>query len=188
MRKLSSFMQISLDGYFADSNSDMRWAHKDPQDAEWNEFVSGNASGGGALLFGRVTYDMMASFWPTPLAKAQMPVVAAGMNRMPKLVASRSLKKAGWENTEVIQGDLLSEIRKIKESEGPDIAILGSGSLVSQLGEAGLIDAFLVVVNPTALGAGKPLFGGIGKPLDLTLGETRVFRNGAVLLRYSSKA
>jgi dihydrofolate reductase len=91
MRKVVAFESVSLDGYFADVNGDMSWAHK--QDAEWNAFVGGNASGGGALLFGRVTYELMASFWPTPAAMERAPVVAEGMNNMPKVVFSRTLTK-----------------------------------------------------------------------------------------------
>jgi dihydrofolate reductase len=74
MRKLIVFNHVSLDGYFVDSKGEMSWAHK--QDAEWNAFVQGNASGGGELLFGRITYDLMVSFWPTPAATQMFPVVA----------------------------------------------------------------------------------------------------------------
>jgi len=66
MQKLIVFNNVSLDGYFVDANGDMRWAHR--PDPEWNEFAAGNASGGGTLLFGRATYDLMAGYWPTPLA------------------------------------------------------------------------------------------------------------------------
>src|SRR5688572_4878072 len=104
----------------------MSWAHKDPNDAEWNEFVSGNASGGGALLLGRVTYELMASFWPTPQAKEMMPEVAEGMNRMKKFVASRTLKSPSWANTTVVKGDLAGEVRKLKKESDKDTAILGS--------------------------------------------------------------
>ena len=84
MRKVIAFEQVSLDGFFVDGKGDMSWAHK--QDPEWTAFAGSNASGDGALLFGRVTYEMMASFWPTPQAMESMPAVAEGMNRMPKFV------------------------------------------------------------------------------------------------------
>ena len=74
MRKLVVFNQVTLDGFFADMNGDMSWAHKD--DAEWNAFAADNASGGGQLIFGRVTYDLMAGFWPTPYAIENIPVAA----------------------------------------------------------------------------------------------------------------
>lgn len=188
MRRLTSFMNISLDGYYADKNSDMTWAHKSRDDQEWNEFTMKNASGGGSLLFGRVTYDLMIKFWPTATARQQMPVVADGMNRAPKFVASRTLENPTWENTTVISGDLVSEIATLKKSDGPGIAILGSGAIVTQLADAGLIDEFQVAIAPTALGAGKPLFGGVQKALGLKLIDSRVFKNGNVFSRYSPAA
>ena len=89
MRKVHVFDSISLDGFFTDARNDMSWAHR--RDPEWNAFVAGNAGGNGALLFGRVTYEQMRAFWPTPQAAQMMPEVAAGMNAMPKYVVSRTL-------------------------------------------------------------------------------------------------
>ena len=119
MRKLIVFNTVTLDGYFTDAKGDMSWAHKD--DAEWNEFVAGNASGGGTLLFGRVTYELMASFWPTPLALKQYPVVAERMNNLSKVVFSRTLDHASWNNTKLVKGDLATEVRKLKEEAGQGI-------------------------------------------------------------------
>jgi dihydrofolate reductase len=182
MRKIAMFMQISLDGYYADANGDMSWAHK--QDAKWNAFTSENASGGGALLFGRVTYEMMASFWPTQAAMQTMPLVAERMNALPKYVVSRTLESASWRNSTLVKGDLVSQVRKLKAQGGPDIVTLGSGSVVAQLAEAGLIDSYQVVINPLALGAGKALFAGVKRPLALTRTETRTFKNGNVVLSF----
>jgi dihydrofolate reductase len=186
MRRLSVFEAVSLDGYFADVNSDISWAHK--QDPEWNAFVGGNASAGGALLFGRVTYELMASFWPTPAAMERAPTVAEAMNRMPKFVVSRTMKQASWSNTTLVKGDLATEVRKLKDAPGPDIAILGSGSIVSQLAQAGLIDEFQIVVNPIILGKGKPLFAGVAERLTLKRITTRTFGNGNVLVCYEPMA
>ena len=111
MRKLAAFIQVSLDGYFADSDGGIDWAYKDPTDAEWNAFVAGNAKGGGQLLFGRITYEFMASYWPTPMAAANNPVVAERMNSLPKIVFSRTLDAAPWQNTTLMKGDLVSEVR-----------------------------------------------------------------------------
>ena len=183
-RKLEAFMQISLDGYYCDSRGDMSFAHKPPRDAEWHEFVTDNASHGGMLLFGRTTYDMMAAWWPSPMAAQAMPEVAAGMNAMPKVVFSRTLRSAAWSNTTLVRDDLVGTVRRMKDEAGPDMAILGSGSIVRQLAGAGLIDTFQVVVNPVALGAGKSLFSGLTKPLELVLANTRVFKNGSVVLWY----
>ena len=188
MRKLISFTQVSLDGYFADGHGDMSWAHKRSDDAQWNAFVAGNASGGGTLLFGRVTYELMASYWPTPMAAQQNPLVAERMNALPKVVFSHTLKEATWSNTRLLTSDLVGGVRKLKAESGEGIAILGSGSLVSQLAAAGLIDEFQVVVNPIALGEGKSLFAGIEQRLQLQLTSSRTFTNGNVVRTYAPAA
>lgn len=183
-RQLGAFLQISLDGYYCDPRGDMSFAHKPPDDAEWHEFVTGNASGGGVLLFGRTTYEMMAAWWPTEMAAKAMPEVAASMNAMPKIVVSRTLSSADWSHTTLVKDDLVGVVRRLKAEPGPDITILGSGSVVAQLADAGLVDSFQVVVNPVALGAGKSLFGGLTRKLELALTRTRVFGNGSVVLWY----
>jgi dihydrofolate reductase len=183
-RTLSAFMQISLDGYYCDARGDMSFAHKPPDDEEWRQFVDGNASGGGMLLFGRVTYELMANWWPTPMAAQAMPEVAARMNAMPKLVASRTLARAEWANTTLVSTDLAGTLLELKQSPGPDITILGSGSILTQVAEARLLDELQVVVNPLALGAGKALFAGLANRLHLTLTRSRTFANGSVVLWY----
>lgn len=182
MRKLVVFNQVTLDGFFADLQGNMSWAHKD--DVEWNAFVAENAGGGGQLIFGRVTYDMMASFWPTPHAAEIMPVVAERMNNLPKVVFSRTLDEARWSNTKLVKGDLAAEIRRMKEEPGEGLVILGSGSIVSQLAQENLIDAYQLVVNPVVLGSGRSMFDGVEKKLALKLTNTRTFGNGNVLLCY----
>lgn len=182
MRKLIVFNHVTLDGYFVDMNGDMSWAHKN--DAEWNAFVAENASGSGALVFGRVTYDLMAGFWPTPFAIESMPAVAKGMNSMPKIVFSRTLDKVSWNNTKLVKGDIAAETRKLKKEPGPDMVILGSGSIVSQLAQEGLIDEYQIVVNPLVLGKGRTIFDGIKEKLSLKLIKTRIFGNGNVFLCY----
>jgi dihydrofolate reductase len=184
MRKLIVFNQVSLDGYFVDAGGDMSWAHKD--DPEWNAFASDNASGGGELVFGRITYEMMASFWPTPQAMQMMPAVAEGMNKSPKIVFSRTLDEAPWNSTRLIKGDIAAQMRKLKEETGPGLAILGSGSIVSQLAQAGLIDEYQFVTNPIVLGGGRTMFEGVKEKLRLKLINTRTFKNGNVLLRYEA--
>ena len=186
MRKLGVFNHVSLDGYFVDANGDMSWAKADHQDAEWNAFVAGNASGEGMLVFGRVTYEMMASFWPTPTAIEMMPAVAAGMNNMPKVVFSRTLNEASWNNTTLVKGDPAAAVRQLKHESGPDMVILGSGTIVAQLARQGLIDGYQIVVNPVVLGSGRTMFE--GAPLSLRLTSTRAFRNGNVLLCYEPRA
>jgi dihydrofolate reductase len=182
MRRLNVFESISADGFFCDASGDMAWAHK--SDPEWNAFVGDNASGNGELLLGRVTYDMMASFWPTPAALAMNRKVAEGINRLPKVVVSRTLEKADWQNTRVARGNLVEEVRRMKQAPGGTIVVLGSGSIVAQLAGAGLVDEYQLALNPVVLGKGRTLFEGMEKQLGLKLARSRVFGNGNVFLCY----
>ena len=188
MRKLIVFNHVSLDGYFTDAKGDMSFARNDRQDAEWDAFVASNASGGGTLLFGRITYELMASFWPTPFAAESMPVVAERMNNLPKVVFSRTLDKASWNNTKLVKSDMTGEIRRMKKELGEDMVIFGSGSIVSQLAQEGLIDEYQIVIDPVALGKGRTMFDGIKDKLPLKLKKTRAFGNGNVLLCYEPMA
>jgi len=184
MRKLVVFNHVSLDGYFVDENGGMSWAKSDHKDAEWNAFVAENAKGDSPLLFGRVTYELMASYWPTAMADQHDPVVAERMNKLPKVVFSRTLNKASWNYTKLVKGDLVAEIRKMKREPGEDMVILGSGSIVSQLAQERLIDAYQVVVNPIVLSKGRTMFDGVKEKLNLKLTKTRTFGNGNVFLCY----
>ena len=186
MRKLAVFNSVTVDGYFVDMKGDMSWAHKD--DPEWNGFVADNARGEAILVFGRVTYEMMASWWPTPQAAQSMPVVADRMNRLQKVVFSRTLDRASWRNTKLVKGDMVATIRGMKQESGNDLVILGSGSIVAQLAQEGLIDEFQIALNPIALGAGRTMFAGIRQRLNLKLTQTRSFANGNVFLRYEPMA
>ena len=187
-RRLSAFLQISLDGYYRDRHGGMDFAHKDPGDAQWNRFVASNAKSGGMLLFGRTTYEMMAAWWPTPMAAQQMPEVAASMNALPRIVFSNMLKSVEWEGTTLVSGDAVRAVRALKAAPGPDMAILGSGKLVTSLAAAGLIDELQLVVNPVALGGGTSAFAGLKRPLGLSLVRTRAFENGSVVLWYEPAA
>jgi dihydrofolate reductase len=182
MRKLIVFNNITLDGYFTDAKGDMSWAHK--SDPEWHSFIEENARGGGELLFGRVTYDLMASYWPTPFAKERDPQVADRMNALPKVVFSTTMDQPRWNNTRLVNGDLLSAVEKMKHEPGQHMVIFGSGTIVSQLTRAGLIDEFQLVVHPIVLGSGRSMFEGLEKKLPLKLTKSRVFGNGSVLLHY----
>jgi dihydrofolate reductase len=188
MGRLVVFNSTSLDGYFTGANGDMSFAHNTIPDAEWDAFVAGNASAGGTLVFGRITYELMASFWPTPMAVERMPAVAERMNRLSKVVFSRTLHSVSWHNTRLVKDDVIGAIRQMKAEPGSDMAILGSGSLVSQLAPHGLIDEYQIVVVPVALGKGRTLFDGIKGKVPLKLAKTRAFNNGNVLLCYQPSA
>ena len=182
MGKLIVFNSVSLDGFFVDQKGDMSWAHNNS--AEFDAFVESNAKGGGVLLFGRKTYDLMVSFWPTPMAEQSYPVVADRMNRGAKVVFSKSMGKPSWNNTKLVNGDIESEVRKMKQEPGVDMVILGSGSIVSQLTQMGLIDEYQIVVIPVVLGSGRTMFDGVKEKLMLKLVHTRSFDNGNVFLSY----
>jgi dihydrofolate reductase len=186
MQRLSAFTMVSLDGFFAGADGDLSWAHAN--DPEWNTFVQGNASGGGTLVFGRKTYELMTRYWPTPTAMRNEPVVAERMNSGPKVVFSRTIDEASWSNTRLVKGDLASEIRRMKKETGKGIVILGSGSIVSQLSQEDLIDEYQVVVYPIVLGEGKRFFGGVTKRVPLRLTKARAFSNGNVVLWYEQAA
>jgi dihydrofolate reductase len=186
MPRLVVYNSVSLDGYFTDANGDMSWAHK--RDPQWQAFVSENASGGGQLLFGRVTYDLMASFWPTPLAAQSNPDVVERMNSLRKFVFSTTLDNVTWNNTTLLKRDLTNEVRKLKQEPGPNIVIMGSGSIVAQLADAGLIDEYQIVLNPLVVGNGRTLFEGVKNKLPLKLAKARAFDNGNVVLFYEPAA
>jgi dihydrofolate reductase len=179
------FNNVTADGFIADCSGHMSWARK--EDEEWKAFINGNASGGGTLLFGRVTYEMMASFWPTKMAADSMPIVAEHMNSVPKVVFSKTLNTAEWSNTTLLKGDLSAEVRRLKVSVEGHIVIFGSGSIVAQLTQARLIDQYDLIVHPVLLGAGKSMFTRLDTMLDLKLIKSRTFGNGNVLLSYETQ-
>jgi dihydrofolate reductase len=182
MRKLMVFNSMSLDGFIADGKGDMSWAHK--RDEEWNSFVAGNASSDGVLVFGRRTYQMMAGYWPTPMASQNSKVVAQRMNELTKIVFSHTLEKASWQNTTLMKGDLAVEMKRLKEQPGADLVILGSASIVAQLSDARLIDEYQVALNPVVLGCGKSMFAGLREKLPLRLVRSQSFQNGNLFLTY----
>lgn len=182
MRKLRVFESISVDGYFTDANGDLGWAHVGQDDPEFAAFVGGNANAGGELLFGRKTYQMMEAFWPSPAAAQRMPDVAKGMNSAKKYVISRTIRPA-WNNSHLIEGDAIEEVRRLKFPPGPDITILGSGEVASQMGAAGLIDEYQFVIVPIALGAGRTIFMANRK---LRLMNHRAFPGGNLVVTYAA--
>jgi dihydrofolate reductase len=136
------------------------------------------------LVFGRITYDLMVSFWPTPMASQYYPVVAERMNALPKVVISRTMQKPTWNNTKLIKGDIAAELRRMKQESASDLVIMGSGCIVSQLAPEGVIDEYQVVVIPVALGKGRTMFEGAKERISLKLINSRTFDNGNVFLCY----
>ena len=182
MGKLSVFNFVTLDGYFeGPEKGDISW-HKHGE--EEGKYAAEGLGSGNTLLFGRVTYEFMASYWPTPMAMENDPVVARGMNDAEKIVFSRTLTNAEWENTRIISENIVEETRELKEVQGKNLTLLGSGSILPQFADVGLIDAYQFMVDPVAIGRGTSILNGLKNKLDLKLTETKTFESGVVLLCY----
>jgi dihydrofolate reductase len=182
MGRISTFMQVSLDGYFAGPNGEIDW-FKDKPDPEFAEFSLERAQGESTLLFGHTTYEMMASAWPSDEAHEDQPGMADVMAKSPKIVFSKSLRAVEegprWQNVELRHDIEADDLR----NDDREFTTLGSGSIVQQLTQLGLVDEYTFVVNPVLLGRGKNAFVGIDTA-ELELSEARSFKNGLVWLTY----
>jgi dihydrofolate reductase len=181
MGKLVMFNFVTLEGFFAGPDGEIDWHVVDD---EFNQFAMAQLDSADGLLFGRVTYELMAGFWPTPDAARQAPQIAARMNSLSKTVVSRTLKSVAWNNTRLITGHLHDEVSKLKQQARHDVLLLGSADLATFLTELRLIDEYRLMVAPVALGNGKPLFRNIGRKLAFKLLAARPFTSGSILLSY----
>ncbi len=181
MRKVIFFMLTTLDGFFEGPNREIDWHNVDE---EFNEFAIEQLNSVDTLLFGRVTYELMASYWPTPSAIEHDPIVAGKMNDLPKIVFSKTLSSVEWQNTKLVKENFAKEILKLKQQPGKDLIIFGSSDLAVTFMQHGLIDEYRIMVNPTVLGHGKSLFNGLNERLHLKLVNTKTFKSGNVLLYY----
>jgi dihydrofolate reductase len=183
MRKIVMFNRVTLNGYFAGPSGEIDWFIHDPEvDRELHASMDADT-----MLLGRVTYQMFAAYWPhvlsNPEASSGDRVLAQELNQMTKVVFSTTIQRITWENTMLLQDGLVDEARKMKEGEGGDIVIFGSGTVVKQLTDAGLIDEHLIVVTPVILEAGMPLFEETRRE-ELELVDAKGFATGNVLLHY----
>jgi len=183
MRKLNMFNFISLNGFYKGANEDLSWHNHDEEGARFSEE---NLNGGGTLVFGRITYQMMEKSWTSEALIKNLPKVAEGMNKAEKIVFSNTLDKAEWQNTTLFKGNMIEEMKKLKQSPGNDMCILGSGNIIAQLAEHNLIDEYQLLLNPLVLAEGTPLFKNMKHNLKLKLTRTREFKNGNVLMCYES--
>jgi dihydrofolate reductase len=184
MRKIVMLNRVSIDGFFAGPNGEIDWFIHDPEiDKAAHEMMQPDT-----LIFGRVTYQMFESYWPhvakDPNASREARTLADELTQMKKLVFSKTLKEVGWENTKLITGSLIEEVHRLKQGVGADITIFGSGEIVQQLANQGLIDEYIITLTPVVLGAGKPLFEDV-KNINLKLLEARDFGSGSIMLHYS---
>lgn len=185
MRKITAFIFTSLNGYYQGTNGNIDWHSNGPEEIE---FAQNKLQEGKTLLFGRKTYEMMRNFWVSPMAYELFPAVALRINQAEKLVCSNTLQQTEWNNTSIISGDIIGQLKAMKETEGEDITLLGSGNLAKQLVEAELIDELELMIDPVLLGNGKTIFEGINRELHLQITEARLFRESGALLLYYTKA
>jgi len=159
MRKLILFNMITLDGFFAGPAGEIDWHQVDD---EFNQYAIDQLQEAGGLIFGRVTYQLMASYWPTPQA----------------------LQDVEWSNTRLLKGDATEELSRLKAAPGADLFIFGSANLAAGLMKKSLIDEYRLIVNPVVIGKGIPMFQNPHLPQRFRLARTRAFRNSNVLLVY----
>jgi dihydrofolate reductase len=181
MRKIIVQEMITVDGFFAGPNGEIDWHHVD---SEFNEYAIEFLDTVDTLMFGRVTYDLMAGYWPTPEGLKDDPIIAGKMNSLAKIIFSKTMDNASWNNSKIVSEIDAVEIEKIKQGPGKDIAIYGSGKIVSALTELGLIDEYRFIINPVILGKGKTLFADLKNKPGLKLLETKEFKSGNVSLSY----
>ncbi len=180
MGKVIVSEMVSIDGYFAGPNGEIDWHNVD---AEFNEFAIRQLDTADLLLFGRVTYDLMVSWWPTPDGIKDDPEVARRMNALKKIVFSKTLHDPQWNNTETRTEINAEEIQKLKQSSDKNILIFGSGTIVRACTTLNLIDEYRLIVAPVVLGSGKSFFAGVEKH-KLKRVEAKPLGSENVLLTY----
>ncbi len=180
MRKIIVSNVITLDGYFEGPNREIDWF---VTDNEFFNYAVDLLHAVDTILYGRITYEQMASFWPTPQGSI-LPDIAAKMNSLHKIVFSKTLANAAWNNSTVVNGDLADEIIKLKQQGGGDVVIFGSGQIVAALTQFGLIDEHRMILCPVILGRGNTMFKGVENKVSLTLTHTKTFGNGTMVLYY----
>ena len=185
MRKIISFMHISLDGFVAGPKGEMDWIKVDE---EIFDHVGKRISEGDTALYGRVTYHMMENYWPTagdtPTASKHDIEHSQWYNKVHKVVLSKTMKGTGLINTTIISDNLSDRIHEIKHQAGKDILLFGSPSATHSLIKLNLIDGYWLFVNPIILGRGIPLFTNIKDQIKLTLLTTQKFICGVTELNY----
>jgi dihydrofolate reductase len=186
MRKIISFMHISLDGFVAGPNGEMDWIIINE---ELFDHVGKRISKGDTALYGRVTYDMMESYWPTagdkPTASKHDIEHSRWYSQVHKVVLSKTMKDTDLANTTIISDNLPGELNKITQQPGEDILLFGSPTATHALIQLGLIDGYWLFVNPVILGQGIPLFTGIKDKVKLKLLTTHQFACGVTELSYT---
>lgn len=187
MGRLTVFVHVTVDGFFAGPRGEIDWFKFIQKADDYDAYTHEQAQSGDTLVFGRTTYEMMKSYWPTPDAIKADPRMAEVVDKSPKIVFSRTMKDApegpNWKNITLLHEIDAKSVKKRKAEAKGDLTILGSGTVVQQLANLGLIDEYGLVVVPIVLGAGKHLFDNV-RQKELKLVESRSFKNGLTVMRY----
>src|SRR5262245_38911235 len=188
MRNVVLFMHISLDGFAAGPNGELDWIS---YDQELEKYAEGIVSTVGSPLYGRVTYQLMESYWPSvlknPAATQHEIAHARWLENVEKIVFSKSLAKVEWNNTRLIKDNIVEEVSKLKQQPGKDLVIFGSPSLAHSFMELDLIDGYRLTVNPVILGSGIPLFKDVKHRRNLKLLESKTLNSGVITVHYETK-
>lgn len=188
MRKIILRMHISLDGFVAGLDDDLDWVIHDEE--VWED---GNAllSTTDTALFGRVTYEGFASYWPSAVASPSSTKYerefARWIDAVPKIVLSTSLEKVEWKNSRLVKANIADEITKLKQQSGKDMMIMGSPTVAQMFMRKGWLDEYWLNINPVVLGHGKSLFMDIPGRLNLKLLQTKKFSSGVIGVRYETQ-
>ncbi len=186
MRKIISFMHISLDGFVAGPNGEMNWI---TVNEEIFDHVGTRIGETDAALYGRVTYEMMENYWPAagdkPGASKHDINHSTWYKKAHKLVLSKTMKGADLPNTTIISDNLAERIKELQQQPGSEILLFGSPTATHALIQQNLIDGYWLFVNPIILGQGIPLFTGIKEKIKLKLLTTRQFTSGVTELNYT---
>ncbi|MFJ9497035.1 dihydrofolate reductase family protein [Brevibacillus centrosporus] len=185
MRKLVLFMHVSLDGYVSDSKGGLGWI---PYDEELEKYAEEVVAEVGSPVYGRTTYQLMESYWPTvlenPNASRHDMEHAKWVQDVKKIVISGTMDKAEWNNTMLIKDKIAEEIKALKEQPGKNLVIFGSPGAAKTLLDLGLIDEFLLTICPVVLGSGKSIFGDGVEKIRLKLLSSRMLKSGIIATRY----
>jgi len=184
MARLIMWNLMTLDGFVEGADKDISW-HNDVWGEELEKLSIAQLNEAGALLFGRVTYQLMANYWPTVTGEGE---VAGFMNRIPKYVFSRTLTRSDWTNVRFFAGDVATTVASLKRETAKDIFLFGSADLAASLIPHGLFDEFRIGVSPHIIGRGTPLFKTSDTRQKLKLVDAKPFSTGIVILRYQPAA
>lgn len=172
---------ISIDGFFCGPKGEIGWHNVDE---EFNAYAIEVLDTVDTFLFGGITYDLMASYWPTEEVLKDDPEIAKRMNEKHKIVFSKTKDKLDWNNSTLMHEINPEEVLKMKQEAGKDMIIYGSGTIVAQLTELGLIDEYRFMIAPVIIGKGKTVFSTLTSYKQMKLIETRTFSNGNVMVSY----